>query len=169
MTTNNILRALLGILTAAFIAVIVFSLWDKSAKEGGKAPEFSLVTDTGRRVSPEAFGGKVLVLNFWATWCSPCVEEIPSLNAMQRRFANSGVVVVAVSVDKHQQKVKAFLDKLPVAFQTASDPNSDVSAEYGTYQIPETYIIKNGRVMRKFAAAEDWGSEDMTQYIQSLL
>ena len=169
MTTNNILRALLGILTAAFIAVIVFSLWDRSAKEGAKAPEFSLITDTGRHVSPDAFGGKVLVLNFWATWCPACVEEIPSLNGMQRRFANSGVVVVAVSVDKHRQKVRAFLDKIPVAFQTASDPNSDVSAEYGTFQIPETYIIKDGRVMRKFAAAEDWGSDDMTQYIQSLL
>lgn len=169
MTTNNILRALLGALTAIFIGVIAYSLRDTSAKEGGRAPQFTLVTNAGRHVTPEQFGGKVLVLNFWATWCSPCVEEIPSLNAMQRRFANSGVVVVAVSVDKHQAKVKAFLDKIPVTFQTASDPNSNVSAEYGTFQIPETYIIKDGRVMRKFAAAEDWGSDDMTEYIQSLL
>ena len=159
----------MGVLIAVFIGVVVLSLRDTSAKEGEKAPQFSLVTDEGRHVTPETFGGKVLVLNFWATWCAPCVEEIPSLNAMQRRFANSGVVVVAVSVDKHQQKVNAFLQRIPVTFQTANDPNSDVSAEYGTFQIPETYIIKDGRVMRKFAAAEDWGSDDMTQYIQSLL
>ena len=166
---TNALRALLGLLTCAFIAVLWVSLRDTSAKEGAKAPDFSIATDSGLHVSPTQFGGKVLVLNFWATWCPPCVQEIPSLNAFQRKFANSGVVVIAVSIDKNDQKYKAFLQRIPVVFQTARDPNADVSSEYGTFVIPETYIIKNGQVVRKFAQAENWVSDSMTEYVQSLL
>lgn len=91
------------------------------------------------------------------------------MNQFQRRFADSGVVVVAVSIDKNAQKYQAFLGKMPMAFQTFRDPNADVSSEYGTYQIPETYIIKDGVVMRKFPEAENWMSDDLTQYVQSLL
>ncbi len=167
--TNNILRALMGLFAAAFIGVIVLSLRDTSVKEGDKAPNFSIVTDRGTRITPEEFGGKVLVLNFWASWCVPCVEEIPSLNEMQKRFASSGVVVVAVSIDKNQQRYRAFLERIHVAFQTSWDPKAGLSARYGTFQYPETYIIKNGRVMRKYANAEDWLSDDMTRYLQSLL
>jgi len=169
LNLTNILRALMGILAAAFISLIVVSLRDNSAKEGSKAPDFSLVTDRGTHVTPLSFGGKVLVLNFWATWCAPCVEEIPSLNEMQKRFARSGVVVVAVSIDKNPQKYRAFLDKIHVAFDTARDPSADISARYGTFQYPESYIIQNGVVMRKYGNAEDWLSEDMTLYIKSLL
>ncbi len=152
-----------------FVATIFVSLQDTSAKEGGRAPDFSIVTDHGRKVSANSFGGKVLVLNFWATWCQPCVQEIPSLNAFQKKFADSGVVVVAVSIDKNPQKYNAFLSAIRPVFDTVRDPSADVSATYGTFQYPETYIIKNGRVLRKFANAEDWSSDTITQYVQSLL
>lgn len=163
------LRAALGLLTAAFLAMIVVSLYDSSPKEGSVAPPFQLLTDSGKTITPQSFGGKVLVLNFWATWCAPCVEEIPSLNAMQTRFAKQGVVVVAVSIDKNPQKYRAFLDRIHLSFDTKQDASADLSAKYGTYQIPETYIIKDGRIMRKFAQAEDWLSDDLTRYIQGLL
>jgi cytochrome c biogenesis protein CcmG, thiol:disulfide interchange protein DsbE len=166
---NNGLRALLIAFTICLVTVIGWSLRDTSAKEGGPAPDFSVKTDQGRLVTAHAFGGKVLVLNFWATWCAPCVQEIPSLNEFQKRFANSGVVVVAVSVDRSEQKYKTFLQRIHVSFETAHDPSQNVSAEYGTFQFPETYIIKDGRIMRKFANAEDWLSDDMTQYVQGLL
>ncbi len=169
MSTNNLLRAALATLTAVFIGVIFFSLRDTSAKEGGQAPSFAITTDQGQRVTPSAFGGKVLVLNFWATWCPTCIEEIPSLNEFQKKFAGAGVVVVAVSIDKNQQKYRAFLDRIHLAFQTARDPNADISNAFGTFQFPETYIIKDGRIMRKFPNAEDWLSDDMTHYVQSLL
>ena len=169
VNTNNILRALLGVLIAAFLAVIIFSLRDTSAREGAKAPAFSITTDEGKRITPTAFDGKVLVLNFWATWCAPCVQEIPSLNEFQKRFAHAGVVVVAVSVDTDPKKYRRFLSRIPVAFQTARDAKADVSTEYGTFIFPETYIIKDGKVMRKFANAENWTNDDMTQYVQSLL
>lgn len=169
MNVNKTLRTLLGVLTLLFVGVIVFSLRDTSAKEGSRAPDFSIRTDQGKPITLASFGGQVLVLNFWASWCPPCVQEIPSLNEFQKRFAHSGVVVLAVSVDKNEQKYRTFLDRIHLSFDTAHDPNADISARYGTFQYPETYIIKNGRVMRKFTGAEDWGSDDITQYITSVL
>ena len=169
MTTTNIFRALLGVLVLSFLGLIGFTLRDTSAKEGGRAPAFSIVTDQGKRVTPTSFGGKVLVLNFWASWCQPCVEEIPSLNQFQRRFADDGVVVVAVSVDKNAQHYKNFLSHIPVSFETMRDANADVSTEYGTFVYPETYIIKNGTVVRKFVGAENWVDDNVTQYVKGLL
>jgi thiol-disulfide isomerase/thioredoxin len=156
-------------LALGFAGLIFYSLRDTSAKEGQPAPPFSIRTDQGRSVTPTAFGGKVLILNFWATWCPPCVQEVPSLNQFQREFASQGVVVVAVSIDKNPQKYQSFLAKIPVVFQTARDPNADISSSYGTFQIPETYIIKDGKVVRKFAEGENWMSDDLTQYVRSLL
>jgi len=169
VNANNILRGVIMLLAVAFVGVVYYSLRDTTAQEGKPAPNFSLKTDQGQSVTPTSFGGKVLVLNFWATWCPPCIQEVPSLNQFQRKFASSGVVVVAVSIDKNPEKYQAFLGKIPTVFQTFRDPQADVSAEYGTFQIPETYIIKNGVVMRKFPEAENWMSDDLTQYVQSLL
>lgn len=169
MNTNNALKALLLVLTLAFLGVIAYSLRDTSAKEGGQAPQFSITTDEGRRITATSFGGKILVLNFWATWCAPCVQEIPSLNEFQKEFANKGVVVVAVSVDKNPQKYRTFLDHVHVSFNTTRDPTADLSAKYGTFQYPESYIIENGRVVRKIPNATNWLSNDMKQYVQSLL
>ena len=169
VNTRTILGGLLAVLTLCFLGVIGYSVRDTSAKEGARAPDFRVVTDSGRQITQESFGGRVLVLNFWATWCAPCIQEIPSLDAFQKKFGGSGVVVLAVSVDKNADKYKQFLEHVRVAFATARDPKADVSAEFGTFQYPETYIIKDGRVMRKFAGAEDWSSEDVTRYVQSLL
>jgi cytochrome c biogenesis protein CcmG/thiol:disulfide interchange protein DsbE len=169
VNANNLLRGLLVVLTLSFTGLIYYSLRDTSAKEGQPPPAFTLTTDQHRTITPTSFGGKVLVLNFWATWCAPCIQEVPSLNQFQRKFAPEGVVVVAVSIDKNSDKYKSFLSKIPVVFQTYRDPSADVSSEYGTYIMPETYIIKNGIVMRKFPTAEDWMSDDLTQYVQSLL
>jgi cytochrome c biogenesis protein CcmG/thiol:disulfide interchange protein DsbE len=166
---NNALRAILVTLTLVFIGVLTLSLRDTSAKEGGRAPAFTITTDHGQQITPTSFGGKVLVLNFWATWCSPCVEEIPSLSQFQTEFAKSGVVVVGVSVDTSAQKYNAFLNRIPVSFATARDPSGGISAEYGTFQYPETYIIKDGRVVRKFAEAVNWTGDDITQFMHGLL
>jgi len=160
---------LLIVLTLAFAGLIVVSLQNSSAKEGGPAPAFSVTTDRGKTITQDSFGGKLLVLHFWATWCGGCVQEIPSLNVFQRKFADKGVVVVAISIDKNPEKYKSFLEKIPVSYATARDPNADISTEYGTFQYPETYLIKDGRVVHKYANAENWTSDDITQYVEGLL
>src|SRR5256885_15985990 len=136
-TTDRILQVSIGVLLAAFVYVIFVSLYEHIVVVGDTAPDFSITADNGQTVTPTNFGGKVLVLNFWATWCPTCIEEIPSLDAFQKRFAKDGVVVVAVSVDKNQQKYKKFLSKVHVKFDTAWDPKADVSTSYGTFIFPE--------------------------------
>ena len=76
------------------------------------------------------------MLNFWATWCPPCVEEMPSLDEFQKRLAASGVVVLGVSVDTSEPPYREFLQKAKVSFLTARDPEAEISAEYGTFKYP---------------------------------
>jgi cytochrome c biogenesis protein CcmG/thiol:disulfide interchange protein DsbE len=166
---KNALIGLLGTLTLAFMGLIIVSLRDTSAKEGGQAPTFTITTDQGKKITPGSFGGKLLVLNFWATWCGGCVQEIPSLDVLQHKYGDRGVVVVAISIDKNADKYRAFLEKIPVSFATARDPSADISSQYGTFQLPETYLIKDGRVVRKYANAENWTSDDITHYVEGLL
>jgi len=110
------------------------------------------------------------VLNFWATWCPPCIEEMPSLNDFQKRLAPQGVVVLGVSVDKSEKVYREFLRKANVSFQTARDPGADISAEYGTFKFPETYVIdSNGRVVQKHIGARNWSDEQLLNEIRALL
>ncbi len=169
VNTNKLLIGLLALLTAGFLGIVVSNLHDSTAREGEAAPPFHFKTEQGREVSATNFGGKVLVLNFWATWCAPCVREIPSLDAFQKQFKDQGVVVVAVSVDKNEQKYKTFLNRFGVGFDTYRDPSTDISAEYGTFQYPESYIIKDGKVARKLISEQNWMGDDMVQYVKSLL
>jgi peroxiredoxin len=166
---NHILLGLLGLLTVVFLGLATWSIRDTSAHEGEAAPQFHLKTDQGREVTPANFGGKVLVLNFWATWCAPCVREIPTLNEFQRQFRDQGVVVVAVSIDKNPVKYQNFLNRFRVSFDTVRDPGADVSSTYGTFQVPETYIIKDGKVVRKLIAEQNWVSDDSIQFVKGLL
>jgi peroxiredoxin len=137
---------------------------------GQKAPEFKVVTESGKTITAQSFGGKLLVLNFWATWCPPCVEETPSLNAMARQMAAQGVVVVAVSVDRNENSYKAFLQRMKVGFETSRDPQAMVSASFGTYKFPETYVITpDGKVVEKYIANRDWTSAEVINSLRSHL
>jgi cytochrome c biogenesis protein CcmG/thiol:disulfide interchange protein DsbE len=166
---NTGLKALLLALTLGLLGILGWNMRDTTVHEGDRAPSFSIRTDQGAQISPAEFGGKVLVLNFWATWCPPCVNETPSLSAFQRKFKDKGVVVLGISVDKNQEKYNRFRQRFHLAFETYRDPQATISAEYGTFQYPETYVIKDGRIVRKYVADQNWMSDDIDQYIQSLL
>jgi cytochrome c biogenesis protein CcmG, thiol:disulfide interchange protein DsbE len=163
------LQVLLLLFLVGFLGLIGWNLRDNSVREGDIAPNFSIRTDQGNEITPTNFGGNVLVLNFWATWCPPCISETPSLNAFQRNFADRKVVVVGISIDKNQEKYRRFLQRFRIAFQTYRDPNATISADYGTYQYPETYVIKGGRIVRKYVSDQDWTKNDIRHYIESLL
>jgi peroxiredoxin len=151
------LRAGILILTIALVAVVASTLRERLVVAGDSAPGFEVTTDSGRKVSLNNFGGKVLVLNFWATWCPPCISELPSLNALAGELKQDGVVVLGVSVDKDQAAYDRFLKKVRLNFETSRDPKADISAEYGTFKYPETYVInRDGKVLEKFIADQDW-------------
>ena len=101
-------------------------------RPGDRAPGFELADDGGIGVSLGDYAGKVVLLNFWATWCAPCVREIPSLNRLYERFADKGFVVLAVSVDEDGEQYRQFLTNAAVSFPTARDPQREVSSRYGT-------------------------------------
>jgi peroxiredoxin len=169
-TTQRILQISIGLLLVVLAGAIVDALRDKVVGVGDKAPDFHLTTDSGRTISRSDFGGRLLVLNFWATWCPPCVQEMPSLEEFQRRLAPSGVVVLGVSVDKSDRAYREFLGKAKVSFLTARDPSAEISGEYGTFKYPETYVIDaNGRVVQKHIGPEVWTDENLIQQIQALL
>ncbi|HEV2729346.1 MAG TPA: TlpA disulfide reductase family protein, partial [Terriglobales bacterium] len=107
---------------------------------GNPAPEFA-VQDADRKVSLNDLRGKVVVLNFWATWCAPCVEEMPSLVQMQQKLKSKGVDVLAVSVDVDEGAYRKFLKDHNIDLLVVRDPEQKSNNLYGTLKFPETYII----------------------------
>src|SRR5437879_8205101 len=146
MKVERIIHTLITLLLAVFVYVIFDSFHERLVVVGDSAPYFSIAADNGRTITTSNFGGKLLVLNFWATWCPPCIEELPSLNQFQRRFADAGVVVLGISVDKDEKLYRDFLAKARVSFLTARDPDNKINAEYGTLKFPETYRSEERRV-----------------------
>jgi cytochrome c biogenesis protein CcmG/thiol:disulfide interchange protein DsbE len=168
--TDLVLKLALAGVTIALCAVVAGTLEPKLIEKGSTAPKFTVTTDQGKTVSRSDFGGKLLVLNFWATWCQPCIQELPSLDQFTRHFAGKGVTVLAVSVDHNEKRYRDLLDRVKPAFLTTRDSESNLPASYGTFMYPETYIIdQNGKVLYKEAAARDWMDPAFLNYFQSLL
>ena len=167
---DRILRAGIAVLLLAFVYVIYASIHERIIVAGDAAPQFSITAEGGRTVALPNFGGKVLVLNFWATWCPPCVEETPTLSEFARQFSSKGVVVLGVSVDKDDKAYRAFLQQFRPGFLTWRDPETKLNADYGTFKYPETYIINaSGKVVQKIIGPTNWTDEKMVSYINSLL
>ena len=170
MKLERLLQGLIAVLTAALIFVVYDSVRERNVVVGDTAPGFKIVTDNGRTMTRSDFCGKILVLNFWATWCPPCLEELPSLNAFHKRMAASGVVVLGVSVDKNDQQYKAFLKRNGVAFETGRDPDANTPADYGTFKYPETYIISpDGKVIEKVISNRNWVNDPIYERLKGLL
>ena len=139
---------------------------DHPEQLGRLAPVFSL-NDGRSSVDLTALRGHVLVLNFWASWCAPCLEELPSLNAMQARLP--GVRVVGVSIDQDPDAYQAFIARHPTQFTTVLDGHDKANSLYGTYRPPETFVIdKNGMIRRKFIGAQDWTSPEIVNFLRRL-
>ena len=168
--TDRILLGLVLALGVSLAWVVSGTLDDRIIRVGDTAPDFKVVTETGRTITPASFGGKLLVLNFWASWCQPCLQEVPSLEVFQRQFGPEGVVVLGVSVDKNEKLYHRFLDQFRVSFEVARDPSWDIAANYGTFQLPETYIIdSSGKVVQKVIAAQNWMNPEFVQSIKKML
>lgn len=135
---------------------------------GNAARDFSL-QDSDRKVSLNRFRGQVVVLNFWATWCPPCVEELPSLMTMQERTKATGVVVLGISIDVDEDAYHRFLRQHNINFLTVRDPEQKIASMYGTSGWPETYIIdRQGILRRKFVGPVDWSSPEVMQFLSRL-
>jgi len=166
---DSILRAGIGVMLVALVYVLYATIYQRVVVAGDRAPKFAITADNGRSVSVPDFGGKLLVLNFWASWCQPCVEEEPSLNAFAQQFADKGVVVLGVSVDQDLNAYQKFLQRFHPSFLTVRD--SKIHEDYGTFIYPESYFIdSSGMVVRKLdVAGINWTDPQMISYVNSLL
>ena len=140
----------------------------RPSRIGSVAPDFT-VQDSDRKVTLSQFRGDVVVLNFWATWCPPCVEELPSLISMQSRMKEKGVTVLAVSIDVDPDSYHRFLKERNVNLLTVRDPEQRSSTLYGTFGWPETYIIdRKGVVRRKLIGPVDWNSPEIMEFLSQM-
>lgn len=133
---------------------------------GSAAPDFT-ITDSQHTISLQQLRGKPVVLNFWASWCPPCIEETPSLVQLQSKIG-SQVTILAISEDDDKKAYEQFVRDHHVDFMTVRD-NKRTNEVYGTFKFPETFIIdRNGKIVRKFIGATDWTSPDIVDYLKKL-
>jgi cytochrome c biogenesis protein CcmG/thiol:disulfide interchange protein DsbE len=150
--------------------VVAGTLETPVVNAGDKAPRFTVTTEDGKTVSPTNFGGKLLVVNFWASWCEPCIAETPSLEAMSQLLAKKGVVVLGISMDTNEKRYRNFLSEYGISFETSRDPSADNATSYGTLQYPDTYIIdSSGKVVEKVINWQDWTKPEVLEHIQKML
>jgi peroxiredoxin len=134
---------------------------------GNKAPDFT-VKDSDRTVALHDLHGKIVILNFWTTWCAQCIEEMPSLEQLQRQMG-SKVTVLAVSTDDDNDAYHKFLKKYGFDFLTVNDQQKKSAEIYGTTGQPETFIIDpSGVLRRKFIGPVNWTSPEIVEYLDKL-
>ena len=158
-----------------FLAALIYLFARPDYRQGepslhGRAAENFQFTLNGKPMQLSDLRGQVVLVDFWASWCPPCVDEAPSLNALQAQIASRGGTVLGVSIDEDETAYQNFLQMYHVSFPTFRDPSKKIETDYGTSMIPETYVIdRNGKIDRKVVGAQDWTSPTMMAYLDSVL
>lgn len=134
------------------------------------APGFTLPDPAGNPVALSDFRGRYVLLNFWATWCPPCLREMPSMERLSTSVSKSSFVVLGVSLDKEgAAKVNPYLERLGVTFPIVLDIDSEIATVYGALDLPSTFLIDpQGRVVLAAKGERDWAAAEMIAYIQEL-
>ena len=167
-----------GVLAAAVAVTTLFALptyrQGEASIAGRTAEDFSFDM-AGKPGHLSDLKGKVIVLNFWASWCAPCIEEAPSLNHLQKYIEPRNGMILGVAADEDSAAFEKFLREQGVVFATYRDPStkdnhSHIALDYGTSMYPETYVIdRHGKIARKFIGFQQWDSPEMLAYFDSLL
>jgi cytochrome c biogenesis protein CcmG, thiol:disulfide interchange protein DsbE len=150
------------------------------ADAGSRAPDFTALTLTGEPATLADFRDRVVLLNIWATWCPPCVEEMPSLQRLHDALAPEGFTVVAVSVDapfggigpfgQPGGDVRAFVERLGLEFPVLHDPSGEVQRRYRVPGLPASFLIdREGRIRQRVLGAREWDSPRNTAAIRRIV
>jgi peroxiredoxin len=132
--------------------------------------DFELEGLDGRMVKLSSFKGKVIFLNFWATWCPPCREEMPSMQELYSRLKDRGLEIVAVDLQEDAEAVRSFFDEHGLTFTALLDKSGRIGSTYGARSIPTTYIIdRGGNVVAGAIGARDWASPEMIEFFELML
>jgi len=136
-----------------------------------EAPAFTLTDLDGVERSLDEFKGEVILLNFWATWCAPCRDEMPAMEALWRRFKGKGFVIIAVAGDRgRMHRVGEFCRMNDVTFTVLLDPEGSVRREYEVRALPTSYLIgRDGKITGKILGAREWNSDEAVRLVANLL
>jgi peroxiredoxin len=172
-------------LVIVFLIVILFgilillqtkdSLFNQSSgpglKKGLPAPDFTLPGLDGKMVRLADYKGKVVLINIWATWCPPCVEEMPSMEKLYRELKGEGFEILAVSIDETGAKdVRSFMKKYKLSFPALTDSKGAIKSLYQTTGVPESFIIdKDGILVEKVIGPRNWAVPDVIRFFQNLI
>jgi peroxiredoxin len=187
MSTLPQTRAAIAVVAVALIALIAGALAANlirpgisRAGDGGEdllapvpgrptAPAFDLKGPDDRQARLSDYKGRPLVLNFWATWCPPCREEMPSMERAHRELAKDGIGMVAVNAGDDAEAVRAFLARMRVDFPLVLDPDTRVTDSYSVEGLPTTFVIDpEGRLAYVAAGEREWDSPEMLKRIRAL-
>ena len=154
------------LLSFPLLAVTACNRGAHPSQTGKPAPDFT-VSDGHTSVHLASYRGQVVLLNFWATWCGPCVQEMPSL--LQLHHQLPGVTILAVSVDEDADAYQRFVERRHIDLITVRDPQEKAAGLFHTDMWPETYVIdRQGVIRRKFIGAQDWNSPEIINYLKAL-
>jgi peroxiredoxin len=164
-------------LVAAAVAVAAaFALYGGSTTappliRGSRAPDFALPPlGGGEEVRLASLRGKVVLLNFWATWCEPCEEEMPSMQRLHQQLSGEAFELLAISVDEAETDVGAFQQRLGLGFPILLDPKRSASRLYQTFRYPESFLIDpRGVVVERYVGPRDWSDPLYVERIRALL
>jgi peroxiredoxin len=170
MSKTNTIKILVIVLILGGAILLAWRLQPRSpVAVGERAPDFTLPALGQASFSLHDFRRHVVVLNFWATWCPPCVEETPSLEKFAEQMRARGVDVVSVSVDQDATALASFAVQQHLSFPILRDPEQAIASRYGTFKFPESYIIdQSGRVADKLIGAADWQDSRLIAFVQEL-
>jgi len=138
---------------------------------GAPAPPLRLPALGGQEVDLQSFSGRVVLVNFWASWCGPCVEEMPSLENLYRTLSPRGLVVLGVAADEDEGALRAFLARAPVTFPVLRDPGGRrAGARFGVTGYPATFLVDGAGVIRQvFLGPVRWDTPAAVSHIGGLL
>jgi peroxiredoxin len=164
-------------LIGAGVAVAgLYALWWGGAAplpvgRGTPAPAFTLERlDTGGQLDSSELRGRVVLINFWATWCKPCEDEMPAMERLYRSLEGSGFELLAISVDEDADDVRRFRERLGLTFPMLWDPTRKVAGDYQTFRFPETLLVgPDGVVVERYVGEKEWDAQAYVDRIRRLL
>ncbi len=151
---------------AAIAAALALSLPALAGSEGGPAPAFSLASRAGSQVSLAQYRGQVVMINFWASWCGPCRQEMPLLESIYKKYGKMGFTMLGVNVEPDSNAANEWLKATPVSFPILYDKDSKVSKLYDVEGMPSTVIIDRSGKLRKLHRGYKPGDEN--EYLDSI-
>lgn len=158
-----------GALLAAFVSRVNGAEL-KRWKGKPAAPAIDLMTVDGRPLSLQALRGKVVLVNFWATWCEPCIREMPSLQQLRDQLHADGFEVLTVNYQEGPARINSFIEKLQLSLPVVRDTDGSVARAWGARIFPANYLVdRAGNIRHSMSGAADWTSPSLVSTIRTLL